>query len=530
MKHARAILWAHLRTILNFYPRAGVAWTAIVAFLWYGFWLVAAVSAGRLAANPSNLSFLRTVLPGALFVVVLYWQVVPLLMAATGASLDLRKLQAYPIPTRELFGIEVMLRLTAAIEMVAMVTGIAIGIAMNRAFPWWSALAFMPFVLFNLFLAVGVRDLLARAMARRRIREIVVFLLVMCTAIPQILLTRGPGGARAFVVFTKDTWIGWPWSAAASLAQGTSLAAAGTILAGWTLGAAFFGRWQFYRTLVFDKEAAGASRSVSTRTADLADAFFRLPSLVLRDPLAALVEKEIRFLTRSPRFRLVFLMGFTFGIVILTVSFGRGRFFGADYLTAVSVYSLLLLSESCFWNSFGFDRSAAQIYFLAPVPFSRVLIGKNLSAIFFIALEISAVTLVCALIGMPMNLRHVSEAFAVAGVMTIFLLCAGNLLSIHQARGVNPSTQFRANAAGRVQAMLVVIYPVAFAPVALAYVARWAFPDEWATWGFFGVLAFDALVGLVIYRIALDSAVAAAERMKEKMIVALAAGDGPIAG
>src|SRR6202034_1374804 len=117
-----------------------------------------------------------------------------------------------------------------------------------------------------------------------------------------------------------------------------------------------------------------------------------------------LVEKEIRFLARSPRFRLVFLMGFTFGVaVMLPISLGRAgsAMLGSHYLTAVSVYSLLLLSESCFWNSFGFDRSAAQIYFLAPVPFSRVLIGKNLSAIFFILLEISAVTLVCKIMGLP---------------------------------------------------------------------------------------------------------------------------------
>jgi ABC-2 type transport system permease protein len=409
------------------------------------------------------------------------------------------------------------------------ICGLAIGSAWNPALRWWSALAFVPFILFNLFLAVGLRDLLMRALARRRIREVMVFLLVMCAAIPQILIARGPAGTHFLAIFARNLWIGWPWSATAALAQ-NEFSPGAAILIAWMIAAALFGRWQFYRTLAFDKEAAGAGGGHPSAAAALTESFFRLPSLLLADPLAALVEKEIRFLVRSPRFRLVFLMGFTFGVVILTVSFGRRTFFGADYLTAVSVYSLLLLSESCFWNSFGFDRSAAQIYFLAPVPFSRVLIGKNFSAIFFIALEISAVTLVCKLAGMPVDARHMLEAFTVAAVVTIFLLSAGNLLSIHQARGVNPSTQFRANAAGRVQAMLVVIYPVAFVPVALAYLARWAFPDEWSQWGFFGVLAFDALVGLVIYRIALDSAVAAAERMKEKMIAALSAGDGPIAG
>jgi hypothetical protein len=99
-------------------------------------------------------------------------------------------------------------------------------------------------------------------------------------------------------------------------------------------------------------------------------------------------------------------------------------------------------------------------------------------------------------------------------------------MSIHQARGVNPTTQFRSNAAGRVQALLFIIYPIAFFPAALAYLARWAFDQEIA---FFAVLAFDAVAGMIIYRIALDSAVQAAERLKETMITALSAGDGPIA-
>jgi hypothetical protein len=74
--------------------------------------------------------------------------------------------------------------------------------------------------------------------------------------------------------------------------------------------------------------------------------------------------------------------------------------------------------------------------------------------------------------------------------------------------------------------MLFVIYPVASIPAGLAYLARWATGSEVA---FFGVLAFDAAVAILVYRIALQSAVDAAERLKESMITALSAGDGPIA-
>jgi ABC-2 type transport system permease protein len=136
------------------------------------------------------------------------------------------------------------------------------------------------------------------------------------------------------------------------------------------------------------------------------------------------------------------------------------------------------------------------------------------------------VTIVCILFGLPISAVHLAEAYSVAAVLTIFLLGAGNLLSIHQARGVNPATSFRTGAAGRVQAMLFVIYPIASIPAGLAYLARWAFKSETA---FFGVLAFDAVVAIVAYRIALQSAVEAADRLKESMISALSAGDGPIA-
>src|SRR5882757_6286842 len=112
MNQARAIVWAQWRTALNFYPRGGIAWTAVIGAIWYGFWLLASFAASQLAANPANMNLLRTALPGTLLMVLLYWQVVPLMMAATGASLELRKLQAYPIPVSQLFGIEVLLRLT----------------------------------------------------------------------------------------------------------------------------------------------------------------------------------------------------------------------------------------------------------------------------------------------------------------------------------------------------------------------------------------------------------------------------------
>jgi hypothetical protein len=106
------------------------------------------------------------------------------------------------------------------------------------------------------------------------------------------------------------------------------------------------------------------------------------------------------------------------------------------------------------------------------------------------------------------------------------LLSAGNLQSIHNARGVNPANSFRSSAAGRAQIMMFLGYPIIFSPVALAYWARGRSGSESA---FFLVLAIEALIGAAAYWIVLKSAAASAESTKEQMIVALSAADGPIA-
>ena len=529
MNQARAILWGQWRSLRNSFLRRGIGWSAFVGVIWYGFWLAAAFAVMLLTSSP-----LASSLSGVFLLIFLYWQVVPVLMAASGASLDLRKLQAYPVPVTQFFALEVMLRVTVAVEVVLVLIGAGIGISRNPTLHAWNALGLVPFAAFNLVLGVGSRDTIARLLARRRIREAAFFLLILCASLPRLLFTQRGFSSRIRALMARGSWPGWPWAATADFLQGHGQLRSLAIIVAWLAAAGLFSYWQFRRTIFFDADAASARSSsgsaISSAREQFVERFFRLPSVLLGDPLGALVEKEVRFLTRSPRFRLVFLMGFTFGLLIwLPLALGREgaspSFLGSNYLTVVSVYSLVLLSEACFWNFFGFDRSAAQFYFLAPVPFSRVVIGKNLSALFFIALEIGLIALVCGLLGMPLRPRTLAESFGVAAVISIFLLAAGNHLSIRQPRAMNPAASFRSGASGRVQAMLFMIWPIVFVPVGLAYLARYAFASEAA---FFVVLAVDAAIGAVVYKLSLDSTVVAAEQLKEQIVTALSRGQGPI--
>ena len=357
-----------------------------------------------------------------------------------------------------------------------------------------------------------------------------VFLLVLCAALPQALLLNGPRG-RLRQIFSGQPAPYWPWNATAELAAGEFSWFSLVTLLLWVAVVYFFSRWQFERGLNFDQGEASARGISWSRTAGLLEWWYRLPSAILRDPLGALVEKELRFLTRTPRFRLVFTMGFSFGLLIwLPMAFGRNSvrhsLLADNYLTFVSVYALLILSDALFWNCFGFDRGAVQLYLLSPVKFGVVLAGKNLAAALFVALEISAIALVCALLRLPLSGIQVLEAVVVSFVVMLFILSIGNLSSLYNPRAVDPSKSFRTAASARTQAMLMLAFPLALIPVALAYLARYAFDSEWA---FFGALLGGAALGGIVYSYSLGSAVRASEQRQEEIITALSRGDGPIA-
>ena len=529
---ASAIVWAQWRSTRNHFPRAnlgGMLFTGLLTTIWYGAFAYLAVLAGILLSQPGEVESFHKILPAALLVCFLYWQVIPVLLTSMGASLDLRKLLVYPIPQRALFAIEVILRVSTGVEMLLILTGAGIGLLLNRNVPHWAPFSLVIFVVFNLFCSTGIRDLLVRLLAYKRIREIVVFLVVMAAAVPQLMLFRG-SQSRVRQFFGGQPSAIFPWTATARLALGEfSWMNIGVLLA-WTLAAYVFGRTQFDRGLRFDAAEAAAMGSSSKRRVSRLEWWYQLPNSVFRDPLAALIEKELRFLSRAPRFRLVFLMGFSFGMLIWApIAFGRisteRSFLGDNYLTMVSAYALLLMSDALFWNCFGFDRSAAQLYFLVPVKMSTVLAGKNLAAAFLVLMEITAIALVCALLRLPMGGLQILEAVGVTCVITLFVLAIGNMTSLYNPRAVNPVKAMKTAAQSRSQALLMLAFPLTLVPVALAYLARYAFNTEWA---FFAALGVGGVVGALVYFYSTQSALKAAFDRREQIIEALSRGDGPV--
>ena len=527
VRQALAITGAQWRIARNRLPRAnvfGLLFTGFIGLMWYGSFAVLAVVAAVFLSDPRSLAPAAKAVPGALFFGFLFWQVLPILMTSAGFSLDLKRLRAFPIPEDALFWIESLLRLSTGIEVVLVLIGASIGLWSNPLAPWWGPLWFLPYIAFNLFLAVGIRDLAGRLLLRKGFREAFVLLIVFCSALPSLLsLKHGASGFDRFLDVLPRGFSPWADAGSLALGQGAAISAISMLL--WVAAAYAFGWWQF-RVSVHTEEMP--VETSDKRAGSRIESFYGLISAWLPDPLGALVEKEIRVLSRYSRFRVVFLMGFTFGILIwFPMAFGNNRhgFLAENYPSLASVYALLLLSDVLFWNTFGQERGAIQNYFLAPVKGAAVLISKNLTALFFVLLEVTAIAIVSLVFRLATGPLLFIEAYAITIVMTLYMVSIGNLTSVHFPRAVNPKKTFGNTGAGRGQFIMFGSFALVCAPLSLAFLARWALDSEAA---FFAVLFLVTAAGAALYWVSLDSAASALARRAEPMIAVLAAREGII--
>jgi ABC-2 type transport system permease protein len=517
----------------------GITVSWIARIVWYGIWTIVGAAAYLLASN-IDADRLHGMLPWAFLAICAYWQMMPILSATMGAGLDLRKLMVYPVPHRQLFLVEVLLRFTSGAEMLLVLGGMMGGLAANAETGGWTKIprllaVAVIFVLFNVLLASGTRSLLERLLARRKVREVMAVLMAMVWVLPRFLIATGFRPKFGGTAGAAIGLLALPWSAAARAAfplqSGRTEWLAILGLCGWTLLGFWFGRRQFERSLRYD---AIAAQSSVLRPRDngrsWTEWFYRLPGVLWRDPLAAMVEKELRSLSRTPRFRMVFVMGFTFGLLvwfpmIVTHRTGRSAEPSPYFLLIVCLYALTLLGQVSYWNCFGFDRSATAFYFAAPVKISKVLIGKNLASLFFIYLEVLILTTVTLALRLSSGWQRAFESLLVMGICSLYTLALGNISSVRYPRGLNPERVSQGGSSGKFQGLIFLLYPVTLLPVGLAYLARYAFDSEVI---FALGLAVAAIIGGVLYAMSMESAAYSAFDRRETIVADLSKGEGPV--
>jgi len=449
-----------------------------------------------------------------------------------GASLELRKLLVYPIPHDKLFLVEILLRITTCFEMLILTLGPVVGLLRNPHYGWRASPRILGgaliFISMNILLSAGTRNWLERLFVKSRLKELMMFVFVFASVLPQFVL-RSQRPKQSIMNFVPSQ-IFWPWAAPARvmLQDSVWLSLFASLI--WIAGAFVFSRWQFERGIRFDGSSVRpkAKESGLAKLRDsLADRLVSLPGRLLPDPLAALVEKELRTLFRIPRFRLVYLMSCLFGVVFylpaLLRGHNQGTFFFLNTLPLLSLYGLLLLGQISYWNSLGFDRSAVQGYFSWPVRFRQVLIAKNLCVVALILPQILVIATVCRAVRIPVSLGKLLETVVVIWVAALYWFALGNISSVRIPRALDPDKMNQMS--NRLQALTIFIAPFLLLPIGLAYWSRWFFESDLL---FVGILALAAVIGVIFYGVGLDSAVETAFRQREKIVQELSRSDGPL--
>lgn len=509
----------------------------VVGVLWYGMWLTAAAGLFAFAVLSSD-QRLERVLPALLFLMFLYWQFSPLLTASMGLSIDIRKMALYPVGVHTLFVVEILLRLMNGLEMVLLLLGLTAGVA-ARGHPS-RLLAIVPalllFVVFNVLLSAGVRQLLERMLRRRGLREAFFLLVVTASVMPQFIVWSGSASrvsrklSRAFEFLPHSVL---PTTSLADAFLGRMHAGEWLVLGGWCAIAGAFGLVQFRRSFRFAAAGPGAALLISPVKGQTTwvDALYRLPSRLLPDPLAALVGKELRYILRSPRFRFLFLMGCSFGVVVWLPfalrrsAEGGGSALQTSFLAFLSLYALMLLGQATFLNSFGFDRSAARYFFWMPVSPRRILGAKNLVAGLAVGFQVLVLAAICRILGVPVGPWQVLEALAVAAIGALYLAAAGNLTSVLFAAGVSPERVSRAAAGRGIQGLISLGYPLLISPLLAAYFVRY----YWHTWrGYILLMTIAAFGALALYTATLALAGQLAWTRREALLADLSRGEGPL--
>jgi ABC-2 type transport system permease protein len=452
-----------------------------------------------------------------LWVVFLFWQLFPLLASAFSISFDSTNLLRFPLPFSTFFLVALAYGLfdPASIAGCFWLACIAGGIGWAKPGLLFVAIpTLLIFAAVNLLLGRVIYAWLERWLAQRRTREIlgVVSVLVILgfQLIGPIAGRWGhqalPMAARLALLLPYERILppglaGSALSAGAGDQVGPAFAAAAFLLA---YGILFAGLLGVRLRAEFLGESLGESASVPAAAPGAMQVRlgWRVPGLP--GPIAAILEKEFRYLSRSGPmlFNLVMPL-FMIVIFSFTPGFGGDRSLAfsraPDLMFLIGAGYALLMLTNLAYNSFGFEGSGIQVLLAAPVRFREILLAKNLAHSGLLVLETALVWLgVRLLLGPPSAIGTLTAVAALFFALPVNL-AAGNLLSLHFPKKLEFSSFGRQRASGTTifASMGIQIAVIGLAAGTLA-LARF-FDRLWLAVMIFVVLA--AVAWLVYWRV-----------------------------
>jgi len=473
---------------------------------------------------------------GLIFLALLvWWQLFPIMLAGFAPQFSFRTLLRFPLnfPTFYLVGLAYGLAdaaaLAALVWMGAMIAGT---LASQPAAAPAMLLVCVLFAALNITIERLMGAWLEKLLAKRRSREAIFGIFILCMVSLQFLnpiLQRHGGEAKTVI----QTVLPYLWLLPSSFA-GNFVARAsegqwsGALphLGGLLAYVLVFGAllWRRYAKLYAGEELSEGTapetgtKRTETVEVDDSDTLGFLPPRV-----GAVFRKEARYLRRNS------FLFFSLAIPPIMVLFLSMQMTGRHgwafkkgpspdlFFPGMMAYLVLILLAPSY-NSFAHESRGIQTYFMSPVRFREVLLGKNLMTVVLVFCEMAVcIALVGFRVGWPSSPILVATLaamiFSVVGQLTI-----ANWSSISFPKKMEfGKMQGQRNSGMSVFLMFGVQMVTGGISALILFSGRWT-GSTWLPAQVFAVLAVAAIGG---YFASLDALTELAEKKKEVLIDAL---------
>jgi ABC-2 type transport system permease protein len=411
---------------------AGIVGAALVFGLCFGFYTGAEQFVSQGHAGWMALLF---------WGIFLWWQVFPIFAAGFGGNFEFRTLLRFPLSRRAfyLIGLAYGLADFAALASVCWLVAMTLGActALPRLLPTMLLVCGI-FLLLNVTMERLVGSWLERLLARRRSREIFFAVFVMAMISLQFITPmaeRYGNTAKPLLNRFLPYLAPFPGSLAGSAIANSVRGSVGeslTAVAGLVVYVVILSSmlWLRFAAQYRGEELSETGAPIRDPAPRAAGPRHAVDNLRLLPPqVAEVLRKEFHYLLRNgfsfvllilpPMMILLFtLQGSNHAHGVSTFGFSRSTFF-----PGIMAYLVLVLMAPAY-NSFAYEGRGIQTYFMAPLRFRDVFLGKNLMMACIVGFEIVLATIVFAYrVGLPEKpvfiATMVAVVFTVIGQMTI---------------------------------------------------------------------------------------------------------------
>jgi ABC-2 type transport system permease protein len=428
------------RILRNSLQRKNNRWDAVgMVFAWTSSTLLVLVLAGAFFAGGFSFTTKnRPVWFGALFWgLFVWWQFFPIFVAGFGANFEFKTLLRFPLSRRAfyLLGLGYGLADFAALSSLCWIASMILGTAAARlsAVPVLLAASVL-FLILNVTLERLIGSWLEKLLSKRKSREIFLGVFVLSMVSLNFINPLMQNYDKVFRprMLQFQQYISWlPASLAGNAvastdAQGVLLGLGGLLL--WiTVSSGLL--WNRFATQYSGEELSESDAPAIVKRKERRRETLTEQRGIIPPQISAVMVKEFRYLFRNG-FGMINLFLPPIMVLIFSLQFAGPRsplkehaMEPQTFFPAIMAYLILILLSPAY-NSFAFEGKGIQAYFMAPVQFRDVLLGKNLMLMVVVVAELAiSLSIMIWRVGWPgiplFTSTIAAAAFAVSGQLTV---------------------------------------------------------------------------------------------------------------